>query len=125
MVKTLAAKNKGICSIALLSLTLLLGFISAPALNYNQARPAPTELVSSPSAPSRIVIYGFLKKHFSFLFFLSSQEMVRRLLLYERSVMVEHSENLNPEVLANRLEIKLLTLKLSNSKSSDSYVIRG
>ena len=51
MIKTLAAKNKGICSVALLTLTLLLGFISTPSLNYNQARQsAPTELISRPSS---------------------------------------------------------------------------
>jgi hypothetical protein len=125
--KISAAKNKAIWPTVLLSLTLLLGFISAPPLNYNQERQsAQTELVSRPSSSSRrIVVYRFLKKHFPFLFFLSCQEIVRRLLLYERRVMVEHSENLKPAAFANRLKMQLLALTLSNSKSSDSYVLRG
>jgi len=120
-------KFRGICPTVLLSLTLLLGFISAPRLNYNQERQsAPTELVSGPSTSSRrIVAYRFFKKHSPFLFFLSCREIVRRLLLYDRSVMVEHSENLRPVAVANRLKMLLLALTLSNSKSIDSYVLRG
>ena len=127
MTKIWAVNNKGICPAVLLSLTLLLGFISPPPLNNNQARQsAPTESVSRrSSSPRRFVIYAFLKKHFPALFFLSSHEIVTRLLLYERSVRVEHSENLNPEAFAYRLEMQLLTLTLNNSKSSDSYVLRG
>jgi hypothetical protein len=125
--KISAAKNKAIWPTVLLSLTLLLGFISAPPLNYNQERQAArTELVSRPSSsPRRIVVYRFLKKHFPFLFFLSCQEIVRRLLSYQRSVIVEHSENLKPAAFANRLKMQLLALTLSSSKSSDSYVLRG
>jgi hypothetical protein len=125
--KVSAPEFKGIWPTVLLSLTLLLGFISAPTLNYNQERQsAQTELVSRPfSSPRRIVIYRFLKKRFPFLFFLSWREIVTRLLLYGRSVMVEHYENSKPEALANRLKMQLLALTLSNSKSSDSYVLRG
>ena len=125
--KISAPKFKGICPIVLLSLTLLAGFISPPPFNYNQERQsAPTELFSRPSSsPRRIVVYRFLKKHFPFLFFLSCQEIVRRLLLYDRRVMVEHSENLKPEALGKKLKMQLLALTLINSKSNDSYVLRG
>ena len=127
MIKTSAAKNKGICSVALLSLTLLLGFISPPSLNYNQARqPAPTELISRPSSSvRRIVRYSLIKKHFRILFFLSCQEIIRRLMSYEGKVKTELSENLKPAGFADKLKIELLSFILGNSKLSDSYFLRG
>ena len=121
-------KFRGICPTVLLSLTLLLGFISVASLNYNQERqPAPTELVlkRSSSPRRRMIVNPITKKHFTFVFFLSCQEIVRRLMLYDRRVMVEHSENLKPEALDNRLKIQLLALALGNSKLSDSYLLRG
>jgi len=127
MIKTLVAKNRGICSVALLSLTLLLGFISPRSLDYNQARQsAPTALISRPSSsPGRIVIYPLIKKQFRILFFLSCQEIVRRLTFYEGKVRTELSENLKPVEFADRLKIELLSLNLGGSKLSDSYILRG
>ncbi len=125
--KISAPKFRGICPTLLLSLTLLFGLFSAPRLNCNQLRQSvPTELISRPSSsPRRTVAFRFFKKHFQFLFFLSCQEIVKRLLLYDLRVMVEHSENLNPEALGKKLQMQLLALTLNNSKSSDSYVVRG
>jgi len=127
MIKTLAALNKGICSVALLSLTLLLGLISPPSLNYNQARQsAPTELISRPSSsPACIVIYPLIKKHFRILFFLSCQEIIRRLTFYYGKVRAELSENIRPVEFADRLKTELLSMNLGGSKLSDSYILRG
>ena len=127
MIKTSAAKNKGICSVALLSLTLLLAFISPPSLNYNQERKgAQTELISRPSSSARrIVGYPLIKKLCRILFFLSSQEIIRRLMSYEGKVKTEFSENLKPAGFADKLKIELLLFVLGNSKLSDSYVLRG
>ena len=127
MIKTLAALNKGICSVALLSLTLLLGFISPPSLNYNQERQsATTELISGPSSSvRRIVRYPLIKKYFRILFFLSCQEIIRRLMSYEGKVKTELSENLKPAGFADKLKIELLSFILGNSKLSDSYFLRG
>jgi hypothetical protein len=126
MIKTSAAK-KGICSVALLSLTLLLAFISPPSLNYNQERQsAPTELISRPSSSARrIVRYPLIKKLCRILFFLCNQEIIRRLMSYEKKVKTEFSENLKPWGFAHKLKIELLFFVLGNSKLSDSYVLRG
>jgi len=127
MIKTPAAKNKGICSVALLSLTLLLAFISPPSLNHNQERQsASTELISRPSSSARrIVRYTLIKKVWRILFFLSSQEIIRRLISYEGKVKTEFSENRKPAGFADKLKIELLSFILGNSNLSDSYLLRG
>jgi hypothetical protein len=127
MVMTATAKNKGICSVALLSLTLLLAFISPPSVNYNPERQAvPTELISRPSSSARrIVRYPLIKKLCRILFFLSSQEIIRRLMSYEGKIKTEFSENLKPAAFADKLTIELLFFIPGNSQLSDSYVLRG
>jgi hypothetical protein len=127
MTKTSAAKNKGICSVVLLSLTLLLGFISAPSPSYNQERQSvPTALVSRlSSSPKGVVIYPLFKKNFHRLFFLSCREIVTRLVQFKIKVTIELAYNLKPKALANRLKTELLSLTLGNLKLSDSCVLRG
>jgi hypothetical protein len=129
MVKASTIKNKVICSIALLSLTLLLGFISPPSLHCNQERQSastPKELVSRvSSSQKRIIRYPVFKEKFQLLLFISCREIITRLELFDRKVKVELTNNLISDELANRLKIELLSSTISNSKLSDSYSLRG
>src|SRR5687768_15378085 len=110
MRKISATRSQGICTVILLSLTLLLGF-TTPPLRYNQERQAaPTELVSRKPSQDQTVTYPSFKNNFQLHFFISFQEIVTRLGLFDLKVKIKLAENLKSEMLAKRIRTALRCL---------------
>jgi len=126
MRKTSAAKNHGICTVILLSLTLLFGFTAAPALRYNQERQtARTELVSRNSKQHQTVAYSIPKNDFPLYFLISCREIITRLALFDVIVSIKRAENLKSLMVAKRLTIEFLQLTAGRSQLAETYFIRG
>jgi len=126
MRKTSAAKNQRIGTVILLSLTLLLGFTATPALRYNQERQtAPTELVSRNLKQHRTVVYSIPENDFPPYFFISCQEIITRLALFDVIVRIKRAENLKSLTVAKRLTREFLHFTAGRSQLAETFFIRG